>query len=378
MRVPALLLAIVVAAVAVTGCGRGQGRSSGDVLARVNGQAVTKAELDDALEKSDNGDAAKRTLDSLIVRELIREEAQRRNIQVSKQELDRRLAGLRDYVLAMTGKDYRSWLADTGQTEGDVRTRMSLQILTAKLVLTDTDRQNYFQENQDRLRQMPHNNESVIYREIVLPSQQEAEAVRNELLGKATQGTITGANFARMAEQRTLNPNERSRGGMAGWVVKGKAGDAKVEQALFSLKPGEISQPMPAPSPAPPAGQKPPATAQQPQLYRIVMVEKHLTPGPLTMENNEDIIEEWMMSDPRYQAQLQEFFSNLRAKASIEVVDPRFRSLAEAYRQGREARAKQRMSQPGAMAPAMPQPGGQPPAANAPAPVPTAPPSRGR
>lgn len=372
MRVPAaslrstrLLLALItIVALAASGCGRG--KKTSDVLARVNGQAVTKAELDAALETSDNGDAAKRTLDSLIVRELIREEAKKRGITVGKEELDRRMSGLKDYVLAMTGKDFQGWLADTGQTEDDVRTRMSIQVLTAKLVLTDTDRKKYFEDNQSRLKDMPHNNESVIYREIVVASQQEAEAVRKDLLGQAAQGKVSGAAFGKIAEQRTLDPNERRRGGMAGWVAKGKAGNPKLEEVLFKLQPGEISEPIPAPPPAPPAGQKPSATPQQPTLYRVVMVEKHLKPGSLTLENNEDIIEEWMMSDPRYQAQLGEFFNNLRAKASIEITDPRFHSLEEAYAQGREAREKQRsMSQPGAMAPAMP-PSGQAPAPAAP------------
>jgi hypothetical protein len=102
------------------------------------------------------------------------------------------------------------------------------------------------------------------------------------------------------------------------------------------------------------------------------MVEKHFKPGPLTLENNADIIEEWMMSDQQYQAQLQEFFNNLRAKADIQITDPRYRSLGEAYRQGREARQK-RLGQPGAMAPVVPQPSGR-----MAAPTPSPPPTRGK
>ncbi len=379
MRVPALLLALgVVFALIVSGCGRQ--KKTTDVIARVNGQKITKAQLDDALEKSDNGDLAKRTIDSLVVRELIREEAKKRGISVSEQELGRRLSGLKDYVLAMTGKDFKDWLAASGQTEEDMRSNVSMQILTAKLVLTETDRKKYFDDHQAELKTMPHNNESVIYREIVVGSQQEAEAVRKELQAEAKEGKVSGATFAKVAEQRTLDPNERSRGGMAGWVIKGKIGDPKLEQVLFSIKPGEVSEPLPVPPPKPAPGQKTAAAPQQTQLYRVVMVEKRFTPGPMTLENNEDIIEEAMMKDPRYQAQLSEFFTNLRAKANIEVVDPRFRSLEEAYRQGREARA-QRMGQQGGMPQQGMPPQGQPSQGMPPqggAPAPAAPPSRGR
>jgi parvulin-like peptidyl-prolyl isomerase len=371
IRFPALLAALIIlVALAATGCGRG-GKKASDVIARVNGQAVTKTQLDDALERSENGEAAKRTLDSLIVRELIREEAKKRSITVSKEELDRRMNALKDYVLAMTGKDFLSWLADSGQSEEEMRTSLSMQILTAKLVFTDTDRKRFFDDRQADLKNMPHNNESVIYREIVVGSQQEAEAVRKELLAQAKDGKVSGEAFGKIAEQRSLDPNARRNGGMGGWVAKGKSQDPKLEQVLFGLKPGEISEAVSVPTPALPAGQKAPATLpQQPTLYRVVMVEKHLTPGPLTLENNEDVIEEWMMKDPRYQGQLGEFFNNLRAKASIEIVDPRFRSLDEAYRQAREAREQQRsMMQPGAMAP------GMPPSGQAPAPAPSAPPT---
>lgn len=372
MRLPAPLFALIIAiTLAVAGCGRA--KKTNDVLAKVNNQPITKAELDDALEKSDNGDAARRTLDSLIVRELIREEAKKRGITVEKAELDRRMVGLKDYVLAMTGKEFNNWLAETGQTEEDMTSRMSLQILTAKLVLTDTDKKKFFDDNQARLKEMPHNNESVIYRQVVVPNQQEAEAVRKDLLAQAKDGKVTGEAFGKIAEARTLDPNGRRTGGMGGWVVKGKTGDSKLEEVLLKLQPGEISEPfaVPAPTPAPtPAGKKAP-TPQQPQFYRVAMVEKRITPGPLTLENNQDIIEEWMMQDPRYQSQMNEFFTNLRAKASIEFTDPRFRSLEEAYKQAGEARERQRsMTQPGAALP-MPQPG-------AGAPVPAAPPSAGK
>ncbi len=336
----ALLVVILIGAL-LSGCG---GKKS-ETLAIVNGQPITKSQLFEALEQADNGDAGRRTLDSLIVRQLIRQEAQKRGIKVDEEDLKMRLDGLKDYVLAATGKDFKTWLEETGQTEEELSSRISTQVLTAKLVLTEEERKKYFEENKKRLEELPHNNESAIYREIILPSKDEAEAVRKELQATAAEGKVTSAKFAEIAESRSLNPVEKQRGGMAGWAVKGKTGDPELDKTLFALSPGQVSEPLPMTPPAAP-GAKTPAT-QQPQFWRLVFVEKRITPGAITLARNADVIEEWMMNDPRYQMQLSEFFTNLRAKATIKIESPRYKSLAEAYEQGREARER-KLSQPGA------------------------------
>ncbi len=194
----------------------------------------------------------------------------------------------------------------------------------------------------------------MIYREIVLPSQEEAEAVHKELLAQASEGKVAGNTFAQVAEERTLDPVERRRGGMAGWIVKGKSDDPQLEAALFALAPGEISDPLPVERPSTGAEDAESGEQQAPQFYRIVMVEKHIAPGEMTLERNADVIEEWMLGDPRYQLQLQEFFSNLRAKADIEVLSPRYKALEEAYRERREARER-RLSETEGLIPTIPQ-----------------------
>ncbi len=346
MRNFTALLAVIMVCAFLGGCSRQKAES----LAVVNGQPITKSQLCEALEQADNGDAGRRTLDSLIVRQLIRQEAQKRGIKVDDADLKLRLEGLQDYVLAATGKDFKAWLEDTGQTEEELSSRISTQVLTAKLVLTEEDRKKYFEENKKRLEELPHNSESAIYREIILPSKEEAEAVRKELLATTTEGKVPGAKFAEIAEARSLNPVEKQRGGMAGWAVKGKSGDPELDKVLFALNPGQVSEPLPMTPPAAPGAQS--QAPQQPQFWRLVFVEKRLTPGPITLERNADVIEEWMLSDPRFQTQLGEFFTNLRAKADVKIESPRYKALAEAYQQGREARER-KLSQPGA-APTLP------------------------
>ena len=304
------------------------------------------------------GTLGARTLDGLIVRQLIRQEADKRGVSVSRENLEARLEGIKDYVLAATGKSFDAWLTDTGQSEEDLTSRLSIEILRGKLVFTDEDRKAYFEVSKQRLEALPHNNESVICREIILASKEEAEAVRKELLAGASGDTVTGEKFGEVAAEKSLDPLERTRGGMAGWVVKGNTDDPKLEKLLFEMAPGAVSEPLPIELPAPEEEEGAAPAAPRPQFYRLVMVEKHITPGELTLEGNVDAIEEWMLGDPRYQPQLQEFFTNLRAKADIAILSPRYKALGDAYREGREARAR-RMSQTEELMPTLPEPTGE-------------------
>lgn len=313
----------------VGGCGSRQGEPQRQVVARVNGQSITKQELYDFLETVDNGDAARRALDALIVRQLIRQDAEKKSIKVSAEDIEARMEGMRDYVLATTGKDFDAWLSDTGQIRSDLDARLSLQILTSRLVIPDRDRREFFETNKTRLNELPHNNESVIYRQIVVPSKEEAEAIRKQLAADKSM------SFAKLAEEKSLDPMTRSRGGMVGWASKGKMTppDPELEKVLFSLKAGEISQVLPVPggvTASAPAGQK------APERWRIVKVEKHIAPHEITLEDNQDVIEEWMLSDPRFQMQLQQFFTNLRAQGKVEIVDARYKLLSEIYEKSQQ------------------------------------------
>ncbi len=295
------------------------------------------------------------TLDTLILGQLVRQEAQKRGITVSPEELEARIQQSADYTLARTGLNFEDWLKSTGQTKAEYEDHVSLRILTGKLVLPDKDRKKFFDANKARFAQLPHNNESVIYRQIVVAKKKEAEDIRKQLLSDDK------ADFAKIAKEKSLQPMTRDRGGMVGWAVKGKLNppDPKLEKVLFSLKPGEISEPLPMNASGVTDDSKKPA------FWRLVKVEKYFPPHELTMEDNADFIEQWMTSDPQFQSRLNEFYNNLRASASIEIPDARYKKLADAYKQlrdMREARDKasaMTLPQTGAGAESAPQPGGE-------------------
>ncbi len=292
------------------------------------GQLMQRADYYFRMLSGNNQTLGQQTLDTLILGQLIRQEAQKRGVSVSPEELEARVQQSADYTLARTGMDLEEWLARTGQTEAEYKDHVSLRILTGKLVLPEKDRQKFFEANKERLAQLPHNNEAVIYRQIVVAKKGEAEAIRKQLLSDEE------ADFAKIAEEKSLQPMTRDRGGMVGWAVKGKLNppDPELEKVLFSLKPGEISKPLPMNA----SGVT--DDGEEPAFWRLVKVEKYFPPHELTMEANADFIEQWMTSDPQFQNRLDEFYNNLRANASIEIPAARYRDLAEAYKRLREMR----------------------------------------
>ncbi|MBN1459399.1 MAG: SurA N-terminal domain-containing protein [Armatimonadetes bacterium] len=350
-RAPLLsLIGLFLLSAGLAGCGR----EKEEIIARVNQQPITQRQLWQALEQTENGDVARRTLDDLIVRQLIRQEAQKKGFTASREEIDTRLEAQKDWVLAATGKDFATWLQETGQTEEGLASRISTHILTAKLVINEKEREEFFEDNKERLKTVPRNADSVIYRQIIVSSEEEAAAVVQELRAQAGENKISPEVFAKVAEERTLDPVEQQLGGMAGWLIKGTSGDPALEEVLFALAPGDVSDSIPIPPPPPPEGEEEPA--DQPQFYRIVMPEKKFTASEVTPEGSADVIDEWMLNSREYQLRVHEFFTNLRAKADIEILSPRYRLLDEIYKEGREARER-RLSQeresllPGVMAP---------------------------
>jgi parvulin-like peptidyl-prolyl isomerase len=311
----------------LVGCGGKQ--PPADVVARVDGQAITRDEVCKFVEQQEGGSLAARALDALISRQLIRQKAKERGLKVTEEEIKARIASMKDDALASTGKSWEQMLGESGQTEADLRDQVSADLLVGKLLIPDSERKAWFEQNQEKLKDyFPHNNESVIYRRIVVAEKAEAEAIRKELT------TNKAADFAKLAEQKSIDPMTRDRGGMAGWAVKGKLspGQQDLEKVLFTLKPGEISQPLPF---KPETSQ---AQSPAPAQWQLVLVVRYIAPHPLIQKDNERQIEQLMVrTDPRLSQQAGQFIDDLLLKAKVEIVNPRYKLLEKEYARRREA-----------------------------------------
>ncbi|MGQ9681267.1 MAG: peptidylprolyl isomerase [Anaerolineae bacterium] len=210
----------------------GGGAPSG-VAARVNGQpialAVYEAQVQAALaslqeqpgaDTSPEGQAALRqqVLDWLIDQALLDQAATREGLAVSDEEVEAEVARVRGENPA----GFSSWLQANGYSEEAFRAQTRSDLLGARL--------------RERVAaQVPATAEQVHLRQIVLGSEAEAQDVAAQIR--------QGADWAVLARTRSLDAASRDSNGDLGFVPRGLLPDA-VEQAAFSLQPGDIAGPV--------------------------------------------------------------------------------------------------------------------------------------
>lgn len=99
------------------------------VVALVNGQPIARLKVVQELEKQ----GGKRVLDSLIVQELIRQEAKKKNVQVSQSDVDASIKKLEESFKA-EGQTIDQILSLQGMTRKDLEDQMKIQITLEKLL----------------------------------------------------------------------------------------------------------------------------------------------------------------------------------------------------------------------------------------------------
>lgn len=82
---------------------------------------------------------------------------------------------------------------------------------------------------------IPTTSDQVHARHILVKTEAEAKSIRQKL--------VNGGNFAALAKQYSIDTGTKDKGGDLGWFGKGVM-DPAFEKAAFSLKVGEISQPV--------------------------------------------------------------------------------------------------------------------------------------
>ncbi|MDO8551112.1 MAG: SurA N-terminal domain-containing protein [bacterium] len=151
------------------------------IAATVNNQPIYRLQLDKELEKQ----GGKSTLENLILKTIILQEAKKKQIQVTTQELEARLAEV-DQQFKSQGQSLDSYLAQSGQTKADVEDQLKIQIMIEKLVgdqakVSDQDINDYFEKNK-----------SLYPKGTTLDSKKDeiSQALKQQKLSEAFQGWI--------------------------------------------------------------------------------------------------------------------------------------------------------------------------------------------
>lgn len=258
----------------------------GGTVAIVNGEKISRDDLYEAMYNSSGSS----TLEDLIVRVLVDQEAKKAGVSVSDSELQDQIQKI---INEQYGSEsvFESTLQYYGMTrqafEDQWRTYLLAEkILKPSLSASDEEIQAYFDAHHDELNQK----ESVTLREIVTATKEEAQAVLDQL--KA------GADFATLASQKSID-SSKSNGGNVGVVYRGDY-PSQVESVIFGLKVGDFSDPV-----------------QVDNGYAIFNVTARTDAKVVTLDEVKDKVKDLVLNE-KVQNSLSDWISEIRSQANIQ------------------------------------------------------------
>jgi len=290
-----------------------------DVLARVNGRAVTKAEFQQAvrnLEAQAGGPVPpdrrdliyRQVLDQLVGFRLLVQESEVRKTPIPETEITSRLAEIRKQFPDEAA--FKAALAERGTTPEKLAAEFREQLAAMKLVETvvtptvavgDQQLDEFYKKNPERFQQP----EAVRTSHILIRVPEKAEAAARRAAraeaDRVRAAAFKGEDFAALAKQHSQDQGSAVNGGDLGFVVRGQTVPA-FEEAAFSIKPGQVSQ-----------------VVETTFGYHVLKVGEHRAARTVPLDEVKGEVTEFLK-----QQQLQEktaaFVEQLKAKAKVEIL----------------------------------------------------------
>lgn len=201
-----------------------------EVVASVNGTDITRDKLYDAMLEA----GGTNTINSLIMYEVIDQEAKKANVTVSEADIDKEV----DNIKKSSGGDegFNQMLAQYNLTVEALRKEMIPQVqltklLTPKVNVTDQEIKDFYEANKASM----STPEQVRASHILVKTKEEADAIEKELKG--------GADFAALAKEKSTDTGSKVNGGDLNFFGKGQM-VPEFEEAAFKMKVGEVSEPV--------------------------------------------------------------------------------------------------------------------------------------
>lgn len=278
---------------AVTACASG-----GGTILTVNGQAITRDQLDAKLENSATPVTARNVLQLMVTDDLIDQYAQSHKITVSQAEIDKIE---NQYKAQYPANQWDQLLKARGLSEQDVQDLIRRQIILDKAVgagvrVPPSQVAAYFKLNHTQLDQPAQ----ARARHILVADLPTAQKVEAEL--KA------GKDFAALAKQYSMDPGSKDNGGELGTFPRGRMVPA-FDAYVFSGPIGKISPPV-----------------KSPMGYHIIQIEERKPATKATLANSTAKITQ-MLRQQQESPLIQQFLQQQQQTAKIDVVDQRFAGL---------------------------------------------------
>ena len=240
------------------------------IAAMVNDEAILASDVEEQVymfvqragvqpSRQEVDSLRRRVLDAMIDDRLVQAEAKRQGVVATEAEINRQLdAAIADQKERLGGEGpFNEALKREGLTEAQLRDRfrtdLTKQIAMEKFrqkmfprkTVTPAEAEAYFNAHKDKFPRVPA---EVRLSVIQIPPQPEstavaagfakAQAVRKRL--------VAGERFAKVAAEESEDPGSKDAGGDLGFFGRGRM-ETSVENAAFSLKNNEISQPIRSP-----------------------------------------------------------------------------------------------------------------------------------
>lgn len=305
---PLFALAIVAALLAgVTGCG------SKDVAAIVNGEEISKAELEAQVNrlmeqspemfKGEEGESRlvefkRQLLDNMINNVLVRQAAAERGIEVTDEEVNAQIDDLKAGF--PTEDDFNKALSDANLTVEDLKQQLRDQLATQRLMeelvgddeVTDEEIAKYYEDNKAKFEEQSSTRASHILFD--KDDKATAEKVLAEVKG--------GAAFDELAKKHSKDAGSAAQGGDLGWSDPARPFVAEFQAALDKLEVGEISD-----------------LVETEYGWHIIKVDETRDERTKPLDEVRDQIEAAILQQ-RNTTAYQDFLAGVREKATIEIL----------------------------------------------------------
>ncbi|MBU5635736.1 peptidylprolyl isomerase [Geomonas sp. Red69] len=294
--------------------------SPSDPVHRVNGRAITRAELDRAVRSlvetrrlhhppsaEELGALKKEALEGLISKELLYQAAQKSEVKNLEQQVAQAIA--LDRARYRGGEAYASEMRKAGltlpQMEQLVRKELVIDRFLeskfgARITIGADEAKSFYETNRERFRTGSSVRASHILVTVAERAQEQEKERARERAEILLHRVREGENFGILAESHSDCPS-KARGGDLGFCKKGEL-DPPLEQAVSALNPGEISD-----------------LVQTRFGFHILKVTERRAPRPESYQEAEAEIYACLRRE-KMRRLVAEYVAELRARAKVEPV----------------------------------------------------------
>jgi peptidyl-prolyl cis-trans isomerase C len=203
--------------------------SGEELVARVNGEGITRADFDRMLARTqqqilvaDEETLLATVLDTLIEQMLIEQQAAIEGVIITDEAVEAEFQATK--ALVDSEDAWTQWLAENLYTEDEFRQSLRETLIASAM--------------RDRVVQdMPETLPQVHARHILVRSEDEAQDVLQRLQN--------GEDFATLAASLSQDVTTREQGGDLGWFAEGELLEPALSDAAFALDVGAVSSPVP-------------------------------------------------------------------------------------------------------------------------------------